>query len=58
MRIKLAVLVVCCCLLGCGGSSNQPAEAPKEPVLENPHGANTSGPPDLTVLGERHKQKK
>ena len=57
MRNKLAILVVVVCLWGCGGASNEPADAPKEPVLENPHGNQPSGPPDLRVLADRHKKK-
>ena len=58
MRTKLALLLVFVCLLGCGRSGNPPAEAPTDPVLENPHGSKSSGAPDLSVLSERHKKDK
>lgn len=58
MRIKLAFSLVFFGLLGCGSARNQPAEAPKDLVLNNPHGANTSGAPDLSILKERHKERK
>jgi hypothetical protein len=58
MRVYLSYVLVFLCLCGCGRSSNQPAEPPKDPVLENPHGNKPSGPPDLSVLSERHKKGK
>jgi hypothetical protein len=57
MRLKLGYLLVFLSLLGCGKAQTEPAEAPKDPVLENPHGNKSSGPPDLSVLQDRHKKK-
>jgi hypothetical protein len=53
MKYKLILLALFVGLVGCG-SQNQ-AQAPADPVLENPHGSKPSGPPDLSVLSEGDK---